>query len=164
MHEQCFRYVAKVVAELDPAPRTVVDIGGLNINGTVRGLFPGAEYTSVDLRPGPGVDVVADGATWRPAGLVDCVVCTEVLEHAPDPGAIVANAIAMLREGGTLIVTAAMEPRTPHSAIHGGPLTPGEHYANVDPVLLMEWIQAGCIDWRVETDERHGDVRAVGVR
>lgn len=165
MHEQCFRFVAGVVSKLDAPLRSVVEIGGRNVNGTVRGLFGArCQYTSLDLWPGAGVDVVADGATWQPPEPVDGVVCCEVLEHAPEPAAIVANAMSMVRPGGVVIFTAAMTPRKPHSGQHGGPLEGGEHYANIDPVDLMAWLKAGCGQWRVETDEGHGDVYGVGVR
>lgn len=142
MHDAAFRYVARVVADL-PRPQRVVEIGSRNVNGTPRSLFAGVEsYTGIDVRPGDGVDVVADGATWQPDEPVDLVVCMEVLEHAPEAGEIVANACRMLRPGGTLILTAAGEGRAPHSASDGGPLQAGEFYRNVSADDLRQWARA----------------------
>jgi SAM-dependent methyltransferase len=39
------------------------------------------------------------------AGRFDLVVCSEVLEHAPDPGKIVAEAVRVLKPGGHFVVS-----------------------------------------------------------
>lgn len=143
---------------------SVVEIGSRDINGTVRDLFPAADYVGVDLTAGNGVDVVADAATWKPKRKVDVVVCCEVFEHtATWPDIVWSAANTMLRAGtGRLIVTAAGPGRAPHSAVDGGPLRDGEFYANVDPdELAQTMIDAGFVD--VEIDEVPGDVRATGV-
>lgn len=119
----------------------MLEIGGRNINGSIRPLF-GADYTALDLAPGPGVDIVADAATWEPGETFDAVVCCEVLEHTPDAEAIVATMGKAVGPGGSLIITAACPDRAPHSAVDGGPLRPGEFYRNVDPTDLSRWLRA----------------------
>ena len=42
MHEQCFAWVAAQVQDLASAPVAVLEIGSLDINGSVRPLFPSA--------------------------------------------------------------------------------------------------------------------------
>jgi SAM-dependent methyltransferase len=143
MHETAYIWVRDQVAKLPDRAR-VVEIGGRDINGSVRGLFPGPwsrhAYTSVDLVPGRGVDVVADGATFTPREPPDTVVCCEVLEHAPDAEAIVRNAHAMLCPGGALILTTATTGRPEHSAVDGGRLRRGEFYRNVRRADLERWL------------------------
>jgi SAM-dependent methyltransferase len=52
-------------------------------------------------------DVYYDGKTLPfDAGAFDTVLSTEVLEHTPNPGHLVAEMARVLRPGGTLIVTA----------------------------------------------------------
>ncbi len=162
MHRAAYEYVASVVRRFG-VPERVVEIGSRDINGTVRPLFAGCKhYVGLDLRPGPAVDVVADACTWRPWPLVDCVVCCEVLEHTPRAREIVASAHAMLREGGLLILTAACDPRHPHSALDGGPVRDGEYYRNVDPADLHDWLRAfGACE--IETTPL-GDIRAWAVK
>jgi SAM-dependent methyltransferase len=47
------------------------------------------------------------GATWLPfrAGAFDCVLCTEVLEHVPQPEQAIAEIARVLRPGGRAIIT-----------------------------------------------------------
>jgi len=112
-------------------PVSVIEIGSRNINGTVRDLFPNAAWTGLDLHAGPGVDVVCDAMRYKPLKLAHMVVCCEVLEHASNWRDLLCVAYRWLRSGGHMIVTCAGPGRDPHSAIDGGPLQPGEHYANI---------------------------------
>jgi methyltransferase family protein len=137
MHPQAHDFVAQH-ARPSPGLR-VLDIGGQNMNGTVRGLFPGAEYLSLDIADGPGVDIVADAAEWEPSWVqdsdgFDVVVCCEVFEHTPYWQGILQTAHDALRPGGLLIATMAGPGRPEHSGRQatGGPAE-GEHYANIDP-------------------------------
>lgn len=158
MHAEAMTWLTDQAADLGPVAE-VIDLGGRDINGSPRHLFPGADYTVLDLHPGPGVDVVADCRDWDPEDLVEVVVAAEVLEHADDPPAVLAAAARWLRRGGTFLCTAAAEPRTPHSGLDGGPVQPGEHYANIDPGLLAGWVEEG--PWYppvIEYDDVHGDV------
>ena len=64
-----------------------LEIGSYDVNGSVRPLvavLKPREYIGVDLRPGPGVDVVCDacsGALADRYGRFDIVIATETLEH-----------------------------------------------------------------------------------
>lgn len=111
----------------------VLEFGSLDINGGVRDAIDTVRYYGIDLQDGPGVHEIADAAIFRSTSRVDLVVCCEVLEHSPNVEGILANAHANLRAGGVLLVTCATAPRAPHSAVDGGPIRVGEHYANVDP-------------------------------
>jgi len=143
MHPGAYNFVA-YMARCLPARRRVCELGSRDVNGSVRGLFPGAQYIGVDAEPGPGVDAIGNGATWKPEPPepFDTVVSTEVLEHTGEAEEICRNSYELLEKGGVFIVTAASIGREPHSAIDGGALQPGEFYRNVSPVLLQEWLKA----------------------
>lgn len=62
----------------------VLEIGSLNINGTVRDFFAAKKYIGVDLADGPGVDVIAEGQNLDYAdNSFDVTVSAECFEHNP---------------------------------------------------------------------------------
>lgn len=129
MHDAVHEFVASLVPV---EPVAVLDIGGRDLNGTNRDAFPSVtEWVSVDLRPGPAVDIVADAADLDLGRTFDVVVCTEVLEHAERWAEIVGTAADHLTSGGLFIVTCAGPGRAPHSGIEATGIQEGEYYANV---------------------------------
>lgn len=164
MHDEAKAFIMRTLERLGPRER-VVELGSRNVNGSLRMLFAEAYYLGVDLRPGPGVMVVADAATYRPPALVDTVVCCEVLEHTASAPKIVENAYGMLVPAGVFIATMATEPRAPHSAEDGGPLADGEYYHNVGAMELYDWMfSSGFRRIAIEENRAHGDLYAVGFK
>lgn len=168
MHDAVLQWVSHVLDAPGRQIRSVVEIGGRDINGSIRSLFGLAEtYTVIDLVDAPEVDYVGDAVELRrqgvlPAG-VDCVVSTEALEHYPRPADVVDCASMLLRGGGVFIATMAGPGRSPHSGLIEGPPQPGEHYANVDPDALTVWLRAaGFARWAV--DVAGLDVRCWAIR
>lgn len=162
MHPEAFQFLA------DNAPKTaktVLDVGGRDINGSPRNLFPGAHFTAVDPIDGPGVDVVADITKWADERTFNVVICAEVLEHVKDWRAVVAACFQRVRPGGILLLTAATDGRDPHSAYDGGPVRPDEHYRNI-PAAKLEAVLAdvGAVRVEVETHPDRGDVYAAARR
>lgn len=162
MHIEAASFVALTAHRLGPF-ESVLELGGRDVNGSVRPYFPRARYVSVDIAPGPGVDVVADATTYRTEERYDAVVCCETLEHAEDADGFVATAWGSLRPGGLFILTAACPPRAAHSAVDGGPLRAGEFYRNVDPALMASWL-VGWKDVDIEVHDDRGDIYAVAVK
>jgi SAM-dependent methyltransferase len=138
----------------------VLEIGSLDVNGSVRPLFAAAEhYHGLDISPGPGVDEVANAADWRSPPCFDVVVSTEVLEHAPRWRDVVVNAWDALADGGILLLTCATDPRPPHSAVDGWDVRPGEWYANVAPRELITLVRSfGPVRWTLEVALDRGDL------
>lgn len=116
----------------DDTTLTALDIGGRDVNGHCRDLWPNATWTVLDLDPTPGVDVVADARTWEPDQPYDLALCTDTLEHVDNWPAVIATAARALAPGGCLIVTCPGPGFPAHSGIDGTwGLHPGEHYANI---------------------------------
>jgi hypothetical protein len=160
MHAEAYEWVAPYATA---EPVKVLDIGGRNINGTVRTLFPCADFTALDILPGEGVDIVADAATWTPDRAYDVVTCAEVFEHTDVWPQIVVTAHAALGPGGVFVATMAGPGRVPHSAFDGGPLQAGEYYDNVSPDdLERELKAAGFVD--IVVDQHGPDVRCAAAR
>ena len=164
MHPEAFEWVARHATD---QPCSVLDIGGRNVNGSPRGLFPRADpYVTLDIEPGRDVQIVADAATWTPDREYDVVVCTEVFEHTIVWPAICRVAFKALKPGGLLILTMAGPGRAPHSAFDGGPvLYAGEHYANVEPAYLNSVLWSiGFAEVVVDVQYQPADVRATARR
>ncbi len=160
MHPAAYQFVARAVGEIGVSGLAVVELGSYDVNGSVRPLFAGCgAYTGVDLRPGPGVDVVADAATWGEPEHCDVVVTTETLEHAPAAREIVANAARLLRPGGWLIVTAASPARAPHG-VDGGQVG-AEFYAGIGAGTLLGWLEEAGLDPDEVREADGGDVYAL---
>jgi SAM-dependent methyltransferase len=158
MHQEAYDFVRRTLAGHRLTGATVLEAGSYNVNGSVRPLFAGcATYTGLDIRRGPGVDVVADAATWAGDGArYDYIVSTEALEHAVDPGAVVANLRRLLSPGGWLILTLASAERQPHGS-DGGALPPWESYHRIAEGDLWRWLD-GLDVAAVEHHEARGDL------
>lgn len=152
MHEQAMSWAAQFRTTEDLA---VLDIGGRDLNGSTRILFPNANpYHVLDILPGRGVDFVADAADWRPElrdasswpdGVIkpyDLVITTETFEHAKRWPEIIKTAWDVLRPGGWLVFTCAGPGRPPHSG-HAAvwELAPGEWYENVSAAQIVQVLQ-----------------------
>lgn len=76
------------------------DFGAYDGHGDGAGLQTGSwNYT--------GIDIVCDIASIpEPAGSFDAILCTEVLEHVPNPSEVLAEFHRLLRTDGKLILTA----------------------------------------------------------
>lgn len=161
MHPEAYAWVRD---HAPVGPISVLDVGGRNINGTVRDLFPAADvYRSLDLRPGDGVDIVADAATWLPDRPYDVVVCCEVFEHTAAWPDILRSIFAALRPGGLAILTMAGPGRGEHSGVDGEwRLLDGEWYANVPPTVLADVLEdVGFTGITVDYQPSPADTRAV---
>ena len=140
MHDAARQWIAKALQALTVPDGPVVEIGARNINGTIRDLFTGRPYIGVDAMPGPDVDVVCNGAIYRPEEPAAVVVCMETLEHTDEASAICTNAHRILKPGGVFLVTAAGDGRAPHSAIDGQGIRAFEWYQNVSVTDLESWL------------------------
>lgn len=162
MHPGAFEFVGRY-ATTDEI--SVIEIGSRDINGSVKPHFPAAIWTGLDLYPGPGVDVVCDAVEYYPEPHFDLLICCEVFEHCPYWGEILHHVEPWLKPGGRIIITAAGPGRNPHSAIDGGELRPGEHYANIVARELSDELHfAGFENIEVSGNEYWKDTYAIATK
>lgn len=139
------------------ADTDVIEVGSYDVNGSVRPLFSGARsYLGVDIRPGPGVDVVADIDATESLP-VDVVVSTEMLEHTPRPWVSVDKMARMLRPGGHLVLTT----RAPGFGVHD---YPGDFYRFTPSAIRVLVEDAGLVvdDLRDDPDPESPGVFVLG--
>src|SRR3954466_12832069 len=82
--------------------RRTLDIGAQN--GPYAANFP--RRIALDIKPGIGVQIIGDAQALgiRDAS-VEVVLCTEVLEHLPEPQRAIDEMFRVLEPGGTLLLT-----------------------------------------------------------
>jgi len=147
------RWVSGQAASLPKGSR-VLDVGAGSC--PYRALFAHCDYRTQDfaslqdeqLRYGEygSIDYVCD-ATDIPVdnGAFDAVMCTEVLEHVPEPIPVVRELARVLRPGGRLIITAPLG-----SGIHQEPY---HFYGGYTPYWYEHFLNdAGFADIKVESN------------
>jgi hypothetical protein len=111
----------------------VLEIGSLNINGSIRPFFEKCTYVGVDLGEGADVDVVARGEdlTYED-GAFDVVASCECFEHNPEWVATLKNMIRMA--SGLVFFSCATTGRKEHGTRRTSPQDApfcGDFYANL---------------------------------
>jgi 2-polyprenyl-6-hydroxyphenyl methylase / 3-demethylubiquinone-9 3-methyltransferase len=102
---------------------------------------------AIDYRVGRVEDLVAQARTF------DAVVCLEVVEHVPDPGAFLESCAALVRPGGLLLLSTINRTVKAYLlAIVGGE-------------YVLRWLPVGTHQWErfVTPDELARYVRAAGL-
>lgn len=103
--------------------REVLEVGSLNINGTVRDFFTNnITYIGIDLIEGPGVDRVISGSELdEPDSSFDTTISTECFEHDKHWKETFRNMYRMTKVGGAIIFTCASEGRAEHGTTRTSP-------------------------------------------
>ncbi len=101
---------------------SVLEVGSLNINGTVRDFFSNTTmYIGLDLMEGPEVDLVCPGKDFKHESIFDTVISTECFEHDKDWIKTFLNMIENTRENGLVIFTCASNGRHEHGTKRTSP-------------------------------------------
>jgi hypothetical protein len=156
MRPEVFNWVQAVVAREKPrAP--ILEVGALDVNGSVRPLFP-EPYLGLDLQGGPGVDVVGDieecRGQWVKEEFYKTIVCCETLEHVACPMDALLGMWGVAAEDSLLILTTVFA-----FPIHGRP-----DYWRFTPDGLDKLISdAGWVVVRIETEGELPGVGPVGI-
>jgi SAM-dependent methyltransferase len=126
--------------------QNVLEIGSLNINGTVRDFFFNCNYLGVDIGSGEGVDIVSSGHELKfPDKSFGVTISAECFEHNPYWLETFTEMVRMTRRrDGLVIFTCAGEGRPEHgttrSDVGSSPLTVGagwDYYRNLTPADFM---------------------------
>ena len=111
----------------------VLEVGSLDINGSVRQFFEDCDYTGVDLGEGKGVDLVARGEEldYFDGNFTVCLSC-ECFEHNPEWAATLRNMIRM--SSGLVFFSCATTGRPEHGTRRTSPKDApfcGDYYRNL---------------------------------
>ena len=113
--------------------KKVLEVGSLNINGSIRPFFEQCTYVGVDLGEGADVDVVARGEDLTyDDGDFDVVASCECFEHNPEWVATLENMIRMA--SGLVFFSCATTERKEHGTRRTSPWDApfcGDYYRNL---------------------------------
>lgn len=155
MHGSVEAYVEKWVNELELAGKKVLDIGSYDVNGSNRRWFTG-QYTGLDFRTGPNVDIVSN--SWSipvEDNFYDVIVSTEMLEHDEFPAATFAEIRRLIKPNGYVILTC----RGPGYPEHEYP----SDFHRFTPEDLRDWlVHLGFVVLDFSQDEEAPGAFAVG--
>lgn len=83
----------------------VLDVGSLNVNGTVKHLFQDADYLGIDFRDGDDVDLVMNGHDIDQfQHKFDTIICMNMLEHDDNFWITLHKMREQLKQGGHMFV------------------------------------------------------------
>lgn len=134
-HQSQLDFVARVKQQFPQyfKGRKVLEVGSLDINGSVRQFFEDCSYTGVDLGEGKGVDLVSKGEDLTfPDNHFDVAISCECFEHNPEWVRTFANMVRMT--SGLIIMTCATTGRPEHGTRRTSPSDApfcGDYYRNL---------------------------------
>lgn len=134
----------------------VLEVGSLNINGTIRSMFVACNYLGIDLGKGPGVDLICPIHELDHYQTYDTVISTEMLEHDQYWQLSLRRMYDTLKPGGVLILTCAGPKRHEHGTTR---TTPGDapftndYYRNItlddfSSVLPADYFSESKLEYR----------------
>ena len=152
-------------------PRTCVEIGSQDVNGSIREIVNASEsYVGVDIELGKGVDFICPGELLElPDSWSEITISTECFEHAEAWQEILKNAIRMTKTDGMILITCAGIGREAHGTIdstpHNSPLT-NAYYKNVskDDITSAINLNAYFHSYSFEVNSWPGDTYFWGIR
>ena len=130
------------------------------LGGKVTGIDPAIENIeaarrhaagqglTIDYRPARVEELAAEGATF------DAVLCLEVVEHVPDPGAFLKTCAGLVRPGGLMLLSTINRTLKAY------------FLAIVGAEYVLRWLPVGTHNWErfVTPDELGRHVQAAGLR
>jgi SAM-dependent methyltransferase len=138
-------FVTRVALETD-SETIVLDLG--SGDAPYRELFGHARYLTADwtesVHPGASRADIVGSATALPveSESIGLVLCTQVLEHTPDPAQVLNECMRILKSGGRLALTVPLAWQ-PHEAPH-------DYYRYTAYGIDYLLAQAGFIDTQIE--------------
>lgn len=171
MHREANQFVISVKNQYPEffSSKKVLEVGSLDINGSVRQFFVDCDYTGIDLGEGPRVDRVTHVAGIPGTEQFDVVISTEALEHDEFWHLSLKIMHDRLLPGGLLVITCAGPTRAEHGTVRtdGGWASPStsDYYRNISTedfasVLPAKLFSKAYLGYRTD----HADLYFAGIK
>lgn len=153
--------------------KKVLEIGSLNINGSIREFFTNSNYTGIDVAFGDGVDIVCEGQDYNASDeTYDVVLSAECFEHNPYWLETFKNMIRLCKNDGLVFFTCATDGRAEHGTSsttpQDSPLTVAlgwDYYRNLNEKDFTKEINFDEFfsEYHFEVNEEHKDLYFWGI-
>lgn len=106
----CLKWAAKNLEKGAVKGKRVIEVGSFDVNGSLRyivELMEPSEYIGVDIKEGPGVDIICPGENLVDQfgrESFDVVISTCVLEHTRDWRSNISNIKNICKPKGTILI------------------------------------------------------------
>lgn len=153
--------------------KKVLEVGSLDINGSIRSFFDDCNYLGLDVSFGNGVDVICEGQKYNaPDDSFDVTCSAECFEHNPYWLETFQNMIRLCKDGGLVFFTCATDGRPEHGTTRttpaDSPLTVGmgwDYYRNLNERDFRDQIDFDSYfdSYEFYVEENHHDLFFWGI-
>lgn len=177
MAHQAQRQFVKAVKDRFPEyfyETAVLEVGSLNINGTVRDFFNGCNYLGCDIAKGNGVDIVSIAHLLEfTDNYFDVIISCECFEHDMFLPHTLRRITNLLRPHGLFLFTCATGDRKEHGTVfhhpEDSPLTVRlpewqNYYSNVTEDTIRKHISVDKLFYKYEFSSTNRDLMFWGIR
>lgn len=136
MHTEVSNYIENIKKNHPQyfSKKRVLEVGSLDINGSIRSLFSECTYLGLDIGEGIGVDLVCPIHRFFVPTRFDVVISTEMLEHDQYWEKSLKSMYDNLEQGGLMILTCAGPNRQEHGTARTTPADSpftNDYYRNI---------------------------------
>jgi len=175
-HTQQFAFVSRTKLRYPDyfLGKKVLEVGSLNINGTVRDFFDNCDYIGIDVGQGPNVDIVCEGQNLDHSdNTYDTIISCECFEHNPYWVETFANMHRMTKSNGLIIMSCATTGRSEHGTTrtnpYDSPLTVGkgwDYYKNLTEQDFRDNFQLDnmFLEYNFQIEYGHCDLYFTGIK
>lgn len=170
-HVQQFKFVESVKDKFSEyfINKKILEVGSLDINGSIRRYFENCDYIGVDLGPGKGVDLISKGEDLNfPDLIFDVAVSCECFEHNEYWKETFLNMIRMTRNNGLIFFSCATIGRKEHGTRRTNPSSSpftGDYYRNlVEEDFRSLDLDKFFTEHKFSVDHSHHDLFFYGIK
>jgi len=175
-HQQQFDFIQSLVLKFPEqfTGKKVLEVGSLNINGSIRQFFTECDYLGIDVGPGNDVDLVCEGQKLdHPNETYDTVGSCECFEHNPYWIETFNNMHRMTKPNGLVFMSCATTGRAEHGTTrtspHDSPLTTGKGWEYYKNLTVDDFVQNIDLDnmfsaYEFEVGSPHQDLYFYGIK
>ena len=175
-HQQQFDFIQTLKTKFPTQffNKKILEVGSLNINGSIRIFFTECDYLGIDVGSGNDVDLVCEGQKLdHPNETYDTVGSCECFEHNPYWVETFNNMYRMTKTSGLVFMSCATTGRAEHGTTRtspqDSPLTTGigwEYYKNLTAEDFIQNIDLDnmFLAYEFETGSPHQDLYFYGIK